>query len=282
MVGQPRHDAAGQRASLRQQYSNSGAEQRHGSGAAETLSTCSFSDSEAGWSSEGQFSGQLRHGLSQPSHDHHADGPHAQQLHQAHAQQPQRMQQQSPQQQQHPPQQQQSLQDRLGSALSTMSPQISMREQPKQEAAPARIIQPHLSRADVSRGILHHVAKAFGIHLKGDVATNEISTAKYTLLTFLPVNLFEQFLRVANMYFLLMAILQFIPGLSPTSWFTTVAPLVFVLAVNAIKEGYDDVHRHRCAGLLCCAEPAAAVVRQQYQWLLACKCIRSIAQTTSG
>eukprot|EP00775_Hariotina_reticulata_P007204 gene7204-7418_t len=42
-----------------------------------------------------------------------------------------------------------------------------------------------------------------------------------------------------------MAILQLIPGLSPTSWFTTVAPLVFVLAVNAIKEGYDDVHRHR-------------------------------------
>lgn len=29
------------------------------------------------------------------------------------------------------------------------------------------------------------------------------------------------------------------------SWFTTVAPLVFVLAVNAIKEGYDDACRHR-------------------------------------
>lgn len=83
------------------------------------------------------------------------------------------------------------------------------------------------------------------MQLRGDVATNEVSTAKYTLLTFLPVNLFEQFLRVANLYFLLMAILQLIPGLSPTSWFTTVAPLVFVLAVNAIKEGYDDVHRHR-------------------------------------
>jgi hypothetical protein len=47
------------------------------------------------------------------------------------------------------------------------------------------------------------------------------------------------------MYFLLCAILQLIPGLSPTSWFTTVAPLVFVLTVNAIKEGYDDVQRHK-------------------------------------
>jgi hypothetical protein len=104
---------------------------------------------------------------------------------------------------------------------------------------------------------VHHVAKAFGIHLKGDVATNEISTAKYTMLTFLPVNLFEQFLRVANMYFLLMVILQLIPGLSPTSLFTTVAPLVFVLAVNAIKEGYDDVQRHRCAGLSLPAVPGS-------------------------
>jgi len=39
--------------------------------------------------------------------------------------------------------------------------------------------------------------------------------------------------------------LQLIPGLSPTSWFTTVAPLVFVLAVNAVKEGYDDFNRHK-------------------------------------
>jgi magnesium-transporting ATPase (P-type) len=112
-------------------------------------------------------------------------------------------------------------------------------------APPARVIKAHLSRPAVSRGLLHHIAKAFNIHLQGSVATNEISTAKYTLLTFLPVNLFEQFLRVANLYFLFMAILQLIPGLSPTSWFTTVAPLVFVLAVNAIKEGYDDVHRHK-------------------------------------
>jgi len=40
-------------------------------------------------------------------------------------------------------------------------------------------------------------------------------------------------------------ILQLIPGLAPTSWFTTVFPLVVVLAVNAIKEAYDDYHRHK-------------------------------------
>jgi hypothetical protein len=118
----------------------------------------------------------------------------------------------------------------------------------RKEAAAARHIKAHLSRPAVSRSLLHHLAKGFGVHLHGDVVTNEVTTGKYTIVTFLPVNLFEQFLRVANLYFLLMAILQLIPGLSPTSWFTTVAPLVFVLAVNAIKEGYDDVHRHRCVG----------------------------------
>jgi hypothetical protein len=113
------------------------------------------------------------------------------------------------------------------------------------EAEPSRIIKPILTRAAVQRSFFQHIAKGFGIHLKGDVTTNEISTAKYTVITFLPVNLFEQFCRVANLYFLLTAILQVIPGLSPTSWFTTVAPLVFVLAVNAVKEGYDDVNRHK-------------------------------------
>lgn len=76
----------------------------------------------------------------------------------------------------------------------------------------ARVIRAHLDRPRVSRGPLHALAKLLGIHLKGDVITNEISTAKYTLLTFLPVNLFEQFTRVANLYFLLTAILQLIPG----------------------------------------------------------------------
>ena len=37
---------------------------------------------------------------------------------------------------------------------------------------------------------------------------NHIKTSKYTLLTFLPLNLFEQFQRLANFYFLCLLILQ--------------------------------------------------------------------------
>lgn len=37
---------------------------------------------------------------------------------------------------------------------------------------------------------------------------NRIHTCKYNILTFLPINLFEQFQRVANVYFLFLLILQ--------------------------------------------------------------------------
>ena len=37
---------------------------------------------------------------------------------------------------------------------------------------------------------------------------NHIKTSKYTALTFLPLNLFEQFQRLANFYFLCLLILQ--------------------------------------------------------------------------
>lgn len=37
---------------------------------------------------------------------------------------------------------------------------------------------------------------------------NEIKTSKYTILNFIPKNLFEQFRRIANFYFLCVAIIQ--------------------------------------------------------------------------
>lgn len=37
---------------------------------------------------------------------------------------------------------------------------------------------------------------------------NHIKTSKYNVFTFLPINLFEQFQRVANAYFLVLLILQ--------------------------------------------------------------------------
>eukprot|EP01136_Pigoraptor_vietnamica_P004618 Opistho-1_new@35139 len=74
---------------------------------------------------------------------------------------------------------------------------------------------------------------------------NKIVTSKYTILTFLPKNLFEQFRRVANAYFLLLLILQVIPQIAALNYVTTAVPLIFVLAVTAMKDGYDDYTRHK-------------------------------------
>ena len=71
--------------------------------------------------------------------------------------------------------------------------------------------------------------------------SNYITTSKYTVWSFLFINLFEQFRRLANFYFLIISILQLIPGLSPTGRFTTLLPLCIVIAVTGAKEAYEDV-----------------------------------------
>ena len=46
-----------------------------------------------------------------------------------------------------------------------------------------------------------------------------------------------------NMFFLLIALSQFVPFLKVGLLVTYVAPLVFVLTVTMLKEGYDDFKR---------------------------------------
>ncbi|KAM9225592.1 phospholipid-transporting ATPase IC [Dugong dugon] len=76
-------------------------------------------------------------------------------------------------------------------------------------------------------------------------ASNAIKTYKYNVFDFIPVNLFEQFKRVANLYFLILLILQTIPQITTLAWYTTLVPLLLVLGVTAIKDLVDDVTRHK-------------------------------------
>jgi phospholipid-transporting ATPase len=83
-----------------------------------------------------------------------------------------------------------------------------------------------------------------GIHEDG-YASNSVSTSRYNILTFLPVNLFVQFMNPVNLYFLLIAVLQLIPSISLTGGLPTVAvPLAIVVIVNMIKDGIEDYRRH--------------------------------------
>nr|CAD1822517.1 unnamed protein product [Ananas comosus var. bracteatus] len=71
---------------------------------------------------------------------------------------------------------------------------------------------------------------------------NSVSTTKYNVLTFLPKGLFEQFRRVANLYFLMISILSTTP-ISPVHPVTNVVPLSLVLLVSLIKEAFEDWKR---------------------------------------
>ncbi|RQM26118.1 hypothetical protein B5M09_002587 [Aphanomyces astaci] len=76
-------------------------------------------------------------------------------------------------------------------------------------------------------------------------APNRISTSIYTPYNFLFKNLFKQFARLSNMYFLFITVLQVIPQVTLSGGYpTTIVPLVFVLFVNAIKDLIEDIHRH--------------------------------------
>ncbi|XP_015267253.1 PREDICTED: probable phospholipid-transporting ATPase IH, partial [Gekko japonicus] len=73
---------------------------------------------------------------------------------------------------------------------------------------------------------------------------NRIVSSKYTFWNFVPKNLFEQFRRIANFYFLIIFLVQLIID-TPTSPVTSGLPLFFVITVTAIKQGYEDWLRHK-------------------------------------
>ena len=73
---------------------------------------------------------------------------------------------------------------------------------------------------------------------------NLITTTKYNFITFIPKSLLIQFFRLSNIYFLFTAIIQSIPLISPLTSLTAIIPLIFVLGVSMIREGFEDLVRN--------------------------------------
>ncbi|XP_013099837.2 probable phospholipid-transporting ATPase IIA isoform X1 [Stomoxys calcitrans] len=74
---------------------------------------------------------------------------------------------------------------------------------------------------------------------------NEIRNQKYNFISFLPLVLFGQFRFFLNLYFLIMALSQFIPDIRIGYPYTYWGPLGFVLTVTICREAIDDYRRHQ-------------------------------------
>ncbi|KAI3503445.1 hypothetical protein L1887_31886 [Cichorium endivia] len=74
--------------------------------------------------------------------------------------------------------------------------------------------------------------------------SNYVSTTKYTAVNFIPKSLFEQFRRVANIYFLVVACVSFSP-LAPFRASSILFPLLVVIGATMAKEGVEDWRRRK-------------------------------------
>ncbi len=93
---------------------------------------------------------------------------------------------------------------------------------------------------------------------------NSVTTSKYTFYNFMFINLTQQFTRLANVYFLVIALLQLLTPLSPTGRYSTAAPLALV-----------RFYAYRCYRMSnsCCAKPAIPIFfRECFHWVSGGRC----------
>ena len=103
-----------------------------------------------------------------------------------------------------------------------------------------------LAKTRIDLSFVEHVHKFEDelLYKSAKYLNNKIRTTKYTLLSFFPKNLFEQFHRLANFYFLLLIALNFVPQLNAFGKEVSMLPLLVVLTAQALKDAYEDYTRY--------------------------------------
>uniref|UniRef100_A0A673LGY6 Phospholipid-transporting ATPase n=1 Tax=Sinocyclocheilus rhinocerous TaxID=307959 RepID=A0A673LGY6_9TELE len=74
---------------------------------------------------------------------------------------------------------------------------------------------------------------------------NKVQTTKYTFLSFIPKNLFEQLHRFANVYFVFLGALNFVPIVNAFQPEISIIPIVFVMSITAVKDLWEDQRRRK-------------------------------------
>ena len=82
-----------------------------------------------------------------------------------------------------------------------------------------------------------------GLRIPNRYPSNKVNNQKYNIISFVPMVLYHQFKFFFNLFFLLIALSQFIRALRVGFLFTFIAPLAFVLTITMIKEAFDDISR---------------------------------------
>uniref|UniRef100_A0A671PNN3 P-type ATPase N-terminal domain-containing protein n=1 Tax=Sinocyclocheilus anshuiensis TaxID=1608454 RepID=A0A671PNN3_9TELE len=81
--------------------------------------------------------------------------------------------------------------------------------------------------------------------LQQSYSRNKVRTTKYTFISFIPKNLFEQLHRFANVYFVFLGALNFVPIVNAFQPEISIIPIVFVMSITAVKDLWEDQRRKK-------------------------------------
>ena len=73
---------------------------------------------------------------------------------------------------------------------------------------------------------------------------NSVRTTQYTLITFLPFALLNQYKNPFNIYFLVSMVIDCIPSISSINTATTIIPVVIIMIINLIREAVEDYRKY--------------------------------------
>ena len=67
----------------------------------------------------------------------------------------------------------------------------------------------------------------------------------YSVFTFFPLIIYNQFKHFLNLYFLIIALLQLVPALRVGQLSGYFSPVIVILIVSCIKELFDEIRRRK-------------------------------------